>query len=72
MAGGAVSVIDNTWAAGLFFKPLTRGVDIPFGGTKCLVGHADAMMGVITSTEARNIRNCAPWPICVGSVCGTR
>jgi cystathionine beta-lyase len=24
-AGGAVSVIDNTWSAGLFFKPLTQG-----------------------------------------------
>lgn len=23
-AGGAVSVIDNTWSAGLFFKPLTQ------------------------------------------------
>ncbi len=52
-AGGAVSVIDNTWSAGLFFKPLTQGVDISVqAGTKYLVGHADAMMGVITSTEA--------------------
>lgn len=52
-AGGAVSVIDNTWSAGLFFKPLAHGVDISVqAGTKYLVGHADAMMGVITSTEA--------------------
>ncbi|MEZ5648007.1 MAG: cystathionine beta-lyase [Alphaproteobacteria bacterium] len=52
-AAGIVSAIDNTWSAGLFFKPLDHGVDISLqAGTKYLVGHADAMMGVITSTEA--------------------
>lgn len=50
---GIISMIDNTWAAGYFFKPLALGVDISIqAATKYIVGHSDAMMGVITCNEA--------------------
>jgi len=45
---GVVSMIDNTWATPLFFKPFDHGVDVSIhAATKYMVGHADAMMGVV-------------------------
>ena len=50
---GALLVMDNTWATPLFFKPFAHGVDVSLqAATKYLVGHSDAMLGVITTTEA--------------------
>lgn len=47
-ARGIVTVIDNTWAAGYYLKPLTMGVDISIqAGTKYLSGHSDVMLGTI-------------------------
>ncbi|MEI7063815.1 cystathionine beta-lyase [Dickeya chrysanthemi] len=41
-----VIMIDNTWAAGVLFRPLDIGVDISIqSGTKYIVGHSDAMIG---------------------------
>lgn len=52
-AGGAVSIIDNSWATPLYFKPLDHGVDISVhAATKYIVGHADAMMGLIVTGES--------------------
>jgi cystathionine beta-lyase len=49
-AAGAVTIIDNTWSAGLYFKPLALGVDVSLqAATKYLVGHSDAMLGVIAA-----------------------
>ncbi len=46
------TVLDNTWAAPLFFKPLDLGVDVEvIAGTKYIVGHSDAMMGLAVTTE---------------------
>lgn len=37
---GIVTVVDNTWAGGVFLKPLTMGVDISVqAGTKYISGH---------------------------------
>jgi cystathionine beta-lyase len=50
--GGALMMLDNTWASPLYFKPFTHGVDISIqAATKYIVGHADAMLGAITVTE---------------------
>lgn len=50
---GAVTVMDNTWATPLYFDALAHGVDVSIhAATKYLVGHADAMLGVINTTEA--------------------
>ncbi|WP_439814723.1 cystathionine beta-lyase [Zavarzinia sp. CC-PAN008] len=52
-AAGAVPVIDNTWGAGLVLKPLTLGCAVSLqAATKYLVGHSDAMLGVIVADEA--------------------
>jgi len=41
-----VIMIDNTWAAGVFFDALAHDIDISIqAGTKYLVGHSDAMIG---------------------------
>jgi cysteine-S-conjugate beta-lyase len=52
-AAGACVVMDNTWATPLYFKPFAHGVDVSIqAATKYIVGHADAMLGAITTTEA--------------------
>ncbi|MCY4550889.1 MAG: cystathionine beta-lyase [Defluviicoccus sp.] len=50
---GAVVVMDNTWAAGVLFKPFEHGVDVSVqAATKYIVGHSDVMMGTVTTSEA--------------------
>ncbi len=50
--GGALVVLDNTWATPLYFAPFTHGADISIqAATKYIVGHADAMLGAITANE---------------------
>ncbi|MCB1504650.1 MAG: cystathionine beta-lyase [Hyphomicrobiaceae bacterium] len=42
-------LMDNTWASPLYFKPFAHGVDVSIhAATKYIVGHADAMLGVVT------------------------
>jgi len=50
-AHGITAMLDNTWAAPLFFKPLALGVDVSIiSATKYIVGHSDAMMGIAVCT----------------------
>jgi cystathionine beta-lyase len=50
---GALTMIDNTWATPLYFKPLEHGVDISIhAGTKYICGHSDTMLGVASTGEA--------------------
>jgi cysteine-S-conjugate beta-lyase len=52
-AHGLVTLIDNTWATSLFFKPLALGVDISIlACTKYIVGHSDVMAGAVTTNRA--------------------
>ena len=63
-ARGALTVCDNTWATPLFHAPLSLGVDIvAHSATKYIVGHSDAMLGVVTCGEAhfRTLREAANW-----------
>ncbi|MEX2452059.1 MAG: cystathionine beta-lyase [Rhodospirillales bacterium] len=49
---GAVVIMDNTWSGGLYFQPFEHGVDVSVhAATKYIVGHSDAMLGMITTTE---------------------
>lgn len=49
---GAIVILDNTWATPLFFKPFDHGVDISIqAATKYIIGHSDAMLGLITTTK---------------------
>jgi len=42
-----LTVIDNSWSAGVFFKPLDHGVDVSIQAlTKYVCGHSDIFMGV--------------------------
>lgn len=59
---GAVVVLDNSWATPLLFQPFDHGVDVAIeAGTKYLVGHSDAMIGVLvtTKTHYRRVRTTA-------------
>lgn len=61
-ARGVRTVMDNTWAAGLAFKPLTHGVDVSLQAlTKYVGGHSDLMLGAV----------CASDPDVVKAVAGT-
>ena len=47
-----LSVMDNTWASPLFFRPFEHGVDISIqAGTKYIAGHSDLVIGTITSAS---------------------
>jgi cysteine-S-conjugate beta-lyase len=44
-------VVDNTFAAGYFFKPLQHGADVSIqSGTKYILGHSDGLLGLIACT----------------------
>ncbi|MGA8149989.1 MAG: cystathionine beta-lyase [Terriglobales bacterium] len=46
---GALVVLDNTWAAGIFFDAFAHGVDITMQAlTKYVGGHSDLLLGSIT------------------------
>ena len=46
---GITTAFDNTWATPYFFQPFEHGIDISIqAATKYIVGHSDAMLGVIT------------------------
>lgn len=52
-AGDAVVILDNTWATPIYFQPFAHGVDVSVhAATKYMVGHSDAMMGVISTIPA--------------------
>ncbi len=49
---GITTIIDNTWGTPLFFKPFAHGVDVSVqAATKYIVGHSDAMLGIVTCTK---------------------
>lgn len=52
-AAGAISMMDNTWATPLFFKPLDHGIDISIhAATKYPAGHSDVLLGTVSANEA--------------------
>lgn len=49
---GVLTVMDNTWAAGLAFKPLLHGVDVSVQAlTKYASGHSDVLMGAVAVSD---------------------
>lgn len=51
-ARDAVVVMDNTWATPYFYPAMQLGVDVSIiAATKYIGGHADVMLGTITTTE---------------------
>ncbi len=55
-AAGVTTMLDNTWATPLIFRPLEHGVDLAiYAGTKYQGGHSDLLIGSISA-------NAAAWP----------
>ena len=55
-AGGAIVVMDNTWATPLYFRALDHGVDVTVhASTKYPAGHSDLLLGTVSA-------NAACWP----------
>jgi cysteine-S-conjugate beta-lyase len=51
-AAGVTTVMDNTWATALYFRPLDHGVDVSLQAcTKYVGGHSDIMLGAVTANE---------------------
>ncbi len=51
-AGGAIVMMDNTWATPLYFRPLDFGVDISIhAATKYPAGHSDVLIGTVSANE---------------------
>jgi cystathionine beta-lyase len=49
-----VTVLDNTWATPLFFRPFDHGVDVAVhSASKYISGQSDTLLGGITVNEAR-------------------
>ena len=52
-ARGAIVMHDNTWGTPLFLKSFEKGIDVSIhAATKYIVGHSDAMLGVLVTTDA--------------------
>ena len=52
-AHGAKVLLDNTWAAGHYFKAFEHGCDVSIQAvTKYISGHSDVMMGSVVCNEA--------------------
>lgn len=48
-----ITLMDNTWATPLYFRPLAYGVDLSIqAGTKYISGHSDVMIGSVASGPA--------------------
>jgi len=59
-ARGVLTLADNTWAAGLLFKPLAHGVDISVQAlTKYVGGHSDVFMGSAAASDPKIARQLA-------------
>ena len=51
-AGGAIVMMDNTWATPLYFKALDFGVDVSIhAATKYPAGHSDVLLGTVSANE---------------------
>jgi cystathionine beta-lyase len=47
-----IVMLDNTWGAGVNFKPFNYGVDVSVqAATKYIVGHSDVMLGTATAID---------------------
>lgn len=64
-----VIIVDNTWAAGVLFKPLDYGADISIqAATKYIIGHSDGMLGTAVS-NARCLPRLREQSYLMGQIC---
>ena len=56
-ARGILTATDNTWGAGLLFRPLEHGIDISIQAlTKYVCGHSDTFMGSASASDPTVLR----------------
>ena len=56
-ARGVLTLMDNTWGAGLLFKPLAHGVDLSVQAlTKYVCGASDMFMGVAIASDPKLVK----------------
>ena len=49
-----ITMIDNSWATPIYFSPMNYGIDISIlAATKYISGHADIMLGLITTKNEK-------------------
>jgi cysteine-S-conjugate beta-lyase len=69
-AGGAVVLMDNTWATPLYFRAFDKGIDLSIqAATKYIGGHSDVMLGTVSANKAtleRLIDTVHAHGLCVG------
>jgi cystathionine beta-lyase len=54
---GILTALDNTWGAGLTYKPLDHGVDLSIQAlTKYVGGHSDLFMGSVAARDPKLVR----------------
>ena len=54
---GVLTLIDNTWAAGLLFKPLAHGIDLSVQAlTKYVCGTSDVFMGAALAADPKLVK----------------
>lgn len=68
---GAVTLMDNTWATPVLFRPIEHGVDVSIeSATKYLSGHSDVMLGTLTASTRevyeRLKETAGTWGNCAG------
>ena len=51
-SAGVMTMLDNTWATPLIYRPLDHGIDLAlYAGTKYQAGHSDLLIGSISANE---------------------
>lgn len=68
---GVKTAMDNTWGAGMAFRPLDMGIDVSIQAlTKYVVGHADALGGAVLTRAERDANRvfstAADWGLALG------
>ncbi len=59
---GITTLIDNTWGAGWFLKPLALGIDYSIqAATKYHTGHSDVLMGAIAARDETSAKRMADY-----------
>ena len=49
-----ITILDNSWATPLYFSPIDIGIDLSIiAATKYISGHADVMLGLITTKNKK-------------------
>ena len=70
-AHGLTVIADNTWATPLYYNAHTHGVDISVhAATKYIVGHSDAMLGVVNCIDESHYKSVKQAAVMLGYCAG--